>query len=75
MLKRFPQRWSVWTTAGRVLVEHLEEIERRCLVSVEGTQLQPMLADTWFRHGQVLALGEKHLEAVETLAQGWQLLL
>lgn len=74
MLNRFPQRWSVWTTAGRVLVEHLEQIERGCSLSLEATQLQPMLADTWFRHGQVLALAGKYLQAVEALAYGWQLL-
>ena len=74
MLKRFPQRWSAWATAGRVLVESLKEIERGCSVSVQGTQLQPQLPDAWFRHGRVLALALKHQEAVEALQQGWQLL-
>lgn len=74
MLERFPYRWSVWATAGRVLVEHFQEIERGCSLSRKGRQLQPMLADAWFRHGRVLALGEKHPEAVEALTHGWQLL-
>ncbi|MEG4503401.1 tetratricopeptide repeat protein [Microcoleus sp. F6_B4] len=74
MLDRFPDRWSVWTTAGRVLVESFQEIERGCDVSVRGTQLEPQLPDAWLGHGRVLALAGKHREAVEALAQGWQLL-
>jgi len=74
MLRRFPQRWSVWATAGRVLVEHFQEIERGCSVSEQGTKLQPQLADAWFRHGRVLALAGKHREAVEALEKGWELL-
>ncbi|MBW4506274.1 MAG: tetratricopeptide repeat protein [Scytonematopsis contorta HA4267-MV1] len=74
MLKRFPERWSVWATAGRVLVECFQEIERGCQVSEEGTHLQPQLADAWFRHGRVLALAGKHQEAVEALTHGWELL-
>ncbi|MEG4338360.1 tetratricopeptide repeat protein [Microcoleus sp. D3_18_C2] len=74
MLDRFPQRWSVWTTAGRVLVESFQEIERGCGVSAKGTQLEPQLPDAWFGHGRVLALAGKHREAVDALAQGWQLL-
>jgi tetratricopeptide (TPR) repeat protein len=74
MLKRFPQRWSVWATAGRVLVECLKEIERGCQVSQEGTKLQPQLADAWFCHGRVLALAGKHREAVEAWEKGWEFL-
>jgi tetratricopeptide (TPR) repeat protein len=74
MLDRFPGRWSIWTTAGRVLVESFQEIDRGCGVSVRGTQLEPLLPDAWFSHGRVLALAGKHGEAVEALAQGWQLL-
>ncbi|MGB3263080.1 MAG: tetratricopeptide repeat protein [Microcoleus sp.] len=74
MLDRFPDRWSVWTTAGRVLVESFQEIDRGCSVSAKGTQLEPQLPDAWFGHGRVLALAGKHREAVEALAQGWQLL-
>jgi tetratricopeptide (TPR) repeat protein len=74
MLDRFPDRWNVWTTAGRVLVESFQEIDRGCSVSAKGTQLEPQLPDAWFGHGRVLALAGKHREAVEALAQGWQLL-
>ncbi|MEG3938298.1 tetratricopeptide repeat protein [Microcoleus sp. S36b_A3] len=74
MLDRFPERWSVWTTAGRVLVESFQEIERGCGASVRGTQLEPQLPDAWLGHGRVLALAGKHREAVEALVQGWQLL-
>lgn len=44
MLKQFPEHWSVWATAGRVLVE-LQELEWGCRVSEEGTKLQPQLAE------------------------------
>ncbi|QSJ20178.1 tetratricopeptide repeat protein [Nostoc sp. UHCC 0702] len=74
MLRRFPERWSVWATAGRVLVEHFKEFERGCQVSEHGTQLQPQLADAWLRHGRVLALALKHQQAVEALEKGWELL-
>jgi len=74
MLKLFPQRWSVWATGGRVLVEHFQEIERGCSFSEQGTKLQPQLADAWFRHGRVLALALKHQEAVEALQIGWEFL-
>ena len=74
MLTRFPECWSIWTTAGRVLVEHFPEIERGCQVSERGTKLQPGLADTWLRHGQVLILARKHREAVEALKKAWELL-
>jgi tetratricopeptide (TPR) repeat protein len=73
MLQRFPQRWSIWATAGRVLVEHFQEIERGCQLSQQGIELQPELADAWFRHGRVLALAGKHREAVETYLKGWTL--
>ncbi|MBU7586674.1 MAG: hypothetical protein KAF91_28070 [Nostoc sp. TH1S01] len=74
MLKRFPERWSVWATAGRVLVEHFQEFERGCSVSEQGTKPQPQLADAWLRHGRVLALAIRHREAVEVLEKGWKLL-
>ena len=74
MLERFPDRWSIWATVGRVLVEQFQEIEQGCDVSLKGTQLQPQLPDAWFRHGRVLALAGKHQDAVETLEQGWKLL-
>ncbi|HEY9802411.1 MAG TPA: tetratricopeptide repeat protein [Leptolyngbyaceae cyanobacterium] len=74
MFKRFPERWTVWATAGRVLVEHFQEFERGCSVSEQGTKLQPQLADAWLRHGRVLALASKHREAVEVLEKAWKLL-
>lgn len=73
MLERFPQRWSVWVTAGRVLVENFKDIERGCNVSAKAIQLQPQLAEAWFRHGQVLALAGRHREAVAILEQGWHM--
>ncbi|WP_242057946.1 MULTISPECIES: tetratricopeptide repeat protein [Nostoc] len=74
MLRRFPERWSAWATAGRTLVQSFKEIEWGCSVSARVTQLQPQLADAWFCHGRVLALAGKHREAVEALVQGWQFL-
>ncbi|HLP88775.1 MAG TPA: tetratricopeptide repeat protein [Nostocaceae cyanobacterium] len=74
MLRQFPERWSIWATAGRVLVEHFQDIELGCSVSAQGTKLQPQLADAWFRHGRVLALAGKHQEAVEALEKGVEFL-
>ncbi len=74
MLKWFPERWSIWATGGRVLVECFQEVERGCQISEQGTQLQPQLADAWFRHGRVLALAGKHQEAVLALEKGWRFL-
>lgn len=74
MLEQFPERWSVWATAGRVLVEHFKECDRGYIISAKGTQLQPQLADAWCRHGRVLALASRHREAVAALEQGWHLL-
>lgn len=74
MLQRFPERWSVWSTAGRVMVESFQDSERGCIVSAKAPQLQPQLAEPWFRHGRVLALAGRHREAVEALEQGWQCL-
>ena len=73
MLEKFPQRWNVWATVGRSLVECLREIEQGCGVSEQGTRLQPQLPDAWFCHGRVLGLAQKHREAVEALEKGWDL--
>ncbi len=72
MLERFPEHWSVWVSAGRVLVESFQDIDRGCNVSAKGPQLQPQLADAWFHHGRVLALAGRHREAIKALEQGWQ---
>ena len=72
MLRRFPERWSVWTTAGLVLAEWFKDGERACTVASRGPQLQPHLADAWFQHGRVLSLAGKHKEAITALAEGWE---
>jgi tetratricopeptide (TPR) repeat protein len=74
MLEQFPDRWSIWASAGLVLVECFNDFERGCSVSEQGTKLQPQLADAWVRHGRVLALAGKHQQAVEAFTQGWELL-
>lgn len=74
MLERFPHRWSIWVTAGRVLVETFKDCDRGCVLSAKGPQLQPDLADAWFRHGRVLALAGRHQEAVEVMLRGWECL-
>ncbi|MGK7876735.1 MAG: tetratricopeptide repeat protein [Xenococcaceae cyanobacterium] len=72
MLLCFSERWSVWATVGQVLVESFKDIEQGCTISEQATQIQPRLADPWFRHGRVLALAGRHREAVEALEQGWR---
>ncbi|MEM7556638.1 MAG: tetratricopeptide repeat protein [Cyanobacteria bacterium P01_A01_bin.84] len=71
MLNLFSDRWSVWTIAGKVLVENFQQTQKGCTLSAKAIELQPCLADTWFHHGRVLVLaGEYHL-AIENLKQGW----
>jgi len=70
MLRRFPERWSVWATAGLVLVEWFKDGERACVVASQGPQLQPHLTDAWFQHGRVLALAGRHREAITALEEG-----
>ena len=72
MLEYFPESWSVWATAGRILVEYFQECDRGCDYSLQATKLQPKLADPWLRHGRVLFLAGKHEEAIAALIKGWQ---
>lgn len=74
MLDSFPQIWSLWSATGRVLVEHLREIELGCNYSLHGRTLQPRLADAWFCHGKVLSLAGFYTKAIEVITQGWQFL-
>ena len=70
ILDNFPERWTVWVTTGRVLVEHFQEIEQGSYLSAQAIDLQPQLPDTWFHHGRVLSIGGKYREAIEILQQG-----
>jgi tetratricopeptide (TPR) repeat protein len=72
MLERFPERWSIWVTAGRVLVKNFKDDKRGCIVSAQGPKLQPQLACPWFLHGYVLTLANKYREAVSVLESGWE---
>jgi tetratricopeptide (TPR) repeat protein len=72
MLWRFPEQWSVWTTAGLVLAGWFKDGERTCTVASRGPQLQPHLADAWFQHGRVLALAGRYKEAITALEEGWK---
>ncbi|MDJ0662804.1 MAG: tetratricopeptide repeat protein [Crocosphaera sp.] len=72
ILDNFPERWTIWVTTGRVLVEHFQEIEQGSYLSAQAIDLQPQLPDTWFHHGRVLSIGRKYREAIDILQQGWQ---
>lgn len=74
MLEYFPQSWTVWAMAGRILVEYFQECDRGCDYSLQATKLQPQLADPWLRHGRVLLLAGKYEDAIAALIQGWQFL-
>ena len=74
MLEHFPDSWSLWVTAGRVLVKHFKQIDIGCRYSRRATKLQPRLAEAWFCYGKVLSLAEKYKDAIAALTQGWQLL-
>lgn len=74
MLERFPYSWSLWTTAGKILVQYFQEYELGCSYSLHGTTLQPELAEVWLRHGKVLSLAGRDEEAIAVLNRGWKLL-
>ncbi|MEM9506147.1 MAG: hypothetical protein AAGA16_00525 [Cyanobacteria bacterium P01_E01_bin.35] len=75
MLTVFPESWSLWATAGRVLAEHFSENNSAADYSLYSTKIQPQLADTWLCHGKVLFLLGRYKAAVKSLTQSWQLLL
>ncbi len=71
LLRGFPDHWSTWTTAGYVRLQAYGENTHACDASAYGPQLQPSLAQAWFRHGYVLALAGRHREATAALETGW----
>lgn len=70
MLAAFPLSWSLWTTAGQVLVEQFNDPELGITYSAKATELAPDQAAAWFAHGQVLMLTGQHAQATEVLEQG-----
>ncbi len=74
MLKHFPQRWSVCSTAGLVLITCFNRVEQACELSAQAVQLQPLLPIAYFQHGRILSLAGKHMDASEALKKGWELL-
>lgn len=74
MLVRFPNHWSLWTTAGLTLMTAGNEPDRACAIATRGPQLQPYIPLVWFEYGRVLALADKHLEATAALNVGQSLL-
>lgn len=74
MLVRFPNHWSLWTTAGLTLVTAGNEPDRACAIASRGPQLQPHIPLVWFEYGRVLALANKHLEATAAFSIGQSLL-
>ena len=72
MLDRFPERWSIWAAAGRVLVETFKDRERGCAFSALGKQLQPHLSQAWFQYGRVLMLAGQYQQATSVLERGWE---
>jgi RNA polymerase sigma factor (sigma-70 family) len=72
MPERFPDQWGIWATVGRVMAEWFKESELACKLSSHGTELQPYLSQAWFQHGRVLALADKHWEAIRAIKEGWK---
>ncbi|NEQ50679.1 MAG: tetratricopeptide repeat protein [Leptolyngbya sp. SIO3F4] len=73
MLAAFPLSWSLWTTAGRVLVEQFDNHTQGIAHSARAIELAPEQAAAWFAHGRVLMLAGHYDLAVEALEQGWSL--
>lgn len=74
MLAAFPLSWSLWATAGRVLVEQFDNHKEGIAHSAKAIELAPEQAAAWFAHGRVLMLAGHHEPAAEVLEQGWALL-
>ena len=72
MLESHPDQWDVWAVAARLLFDRFREPERACVASAYAPRLQPRLAAAWFQHGRVLALSNRHLEAISSLREGWK---
>lgn len=72
MPKRFPDLWSIWATVGRAIAEWFSESELACSLSSQGPRLQPRLSQAWFQHGRVLALADKHGDAIAAIKEGWK---
>ncbi|MEM7065221.1 MAG: tetratricopeptide repeat protein [Cyanobacteria bacterium P01_B01_bin.77] len=73
MLAAFPLSWSLWATAGRVLVEQFDNHEEGIAHSAKAMGLAPEQAAAWFAHGRVLMLAGQYAQAVEVFEQGWAL--
>ena len=69
--QHFPDDWRLQTTAGYALIHADGESESACAMSARGPQLQPRLPQDWFQHGRVLALAERHEEAIDAFQRGW----
>jgi RNA polymerase sigma factor (sigma-70 family) len=67
MLDRFAERWSVWVTAGRVLVETYKDIERGYRVSAKLSNFSRLSRDTIDRW-----LMRRHVTGSVKAAQGYQ---
>jgi tetratricopeptide (TPR) repeat protein len=74
MLRRFPGHWRVFSCAGLALVNVHGEMNRAGELSAYAPKLQPKLPEAYFRHGRVLSLTHKPVEAIDALLKGWQLL-
>jgi len=74
MLERFPNDWSVWASAGRILAQFFLESRQACSTSARASTLQPHLSRAWFKYGSVLALSGNLQEAAEAFEHGWRIL-
>src|SRR4030095_2597642 len=72
MPERFPDQWSILTTAGQTMARWFPERNLASALSSQAPRLQPRLPRAWFGHGQVLALSGRHEEAIVALEEGWQ---
>jgi RNA polymerase sigma factor (sigma-70 family) len=72
ILERFSQRWSAWAVVGLAWMTGLKDAERAITISSRAPQLQPHLAEAWFKHARLLALAGSYHEAIVSAEVGWQ---
>ncbi|HBB88620.1 MAG TPA: hypothetical protein DC047_13495 [Blastocatellia bacterium] len=71
LLAQYPEHWSVWVTAAHALIRVFKDQDQACAIAALAPRLQPQLAAAWFEHGRVLALCNRHPDALAALEKGW----
>lgn len=72
MLERFGHHWRTRILAGRIYVEHFQQVQQGIAISAQALHQHAQLAQPWLLHGQTLMSAGQYAEAIEVLEYGWQ---